>query len=107
MLWLSAVALLSVDSAVVLMPAPSLGYDLGCASTGAAGGQPLPLACGEVGSCGFCSVVIFGVVEEFQARERDVGAIKTSAPLTSRPTRNENALPKISVQLAIALDFWT
>ena len=71
-------------------------------------GSLCPLAmCAKVGSCGFCSVVIFGVVEEFQARERDVGAIKTSAPLTSRPTRNENALPKISVQLAIALDFWT
>ena len=100
--------MLSVDPAVVLVSAPSRGCDFGCASTGAAGGQPLPLGMRrKVGSCGFCSVVIFGVVEEFQARERDVGAIKTSAPLTSRPTRNENALPKISVQLAIALDFWT
>ena len=95
MLWLSAVALLSVDSAVVLMPAPSLGYDLGCASTGAAGGQPLPLACRrKVGSCGFCSVVIFGVVEEFQARERDVGAMKTSAPIELKTTHNQNALLK-------------
>ena len=37
---------LSVDPGVVLVSAPSLGCDLGCASTGAAGGQPLPLACG-------------------------------------------------------------
>ena len=41
MLWLSVdPAVLSVDPAVVLVSAPSRGCDLGCLSTGAAGGQP-------------------------------------------------------------------
>ena len=64
------------------------------------------LACGPInckaGTCGFCSVV--NLVEEFQARERNAGAGKTSAVVASRPTRNENALLKSSVQLAITLD---
>ena len=108
MLWLSVEpAVLSVDPAVVLVSAPSLGCDFKCSSTGAAGGQPWAAqACMPFLLLRVLSRREFSVVEESQARERDVGAIKTSAPLTSRPTRNENALPKISVQLAIALDFW-
>mgnify|MGYP001502881365 CR=1 FL=1 len=86
MLWLS------VAPAVVPMPAPSLGCDFKCSSTGAADGQPRH-APAKLDHAGFVRRE-FGVVEEFQARERDVGAMKTSAPIELKTTHNQNALLK-------------
>ena len=96
MLWLSVEpTVLSVDPAVVLVSAPSLGCDFKCSSTGAAGGQPWAAqACMPFLLLRVLSRREFSVVEESQARERDVGAMKTSAPIELKTTHNQNALLK-------------